>query len=496
MHLPPLLSRAAHIAVCALAICTAGAAIGQQGAVITFGATTLGVNRTGELNFSGLGPAGEQLYGVYRAGVGDAISPGCACEGWGITLGSGGTTFSTFANQSSGSNGFGGGNSFGFTGSTASSSVNMQGLPVAIRHAYGPSLAPDVFQVQVTITNNGVSTLDNLVYRRVMDWDVPPTEFNEYVTHSGVTANLVANGGNVLYASNNGFASSDPLTAPDSLGPVATYQNPSTYISTINTDFNKAGPYDHGSVFDFSFGQLAAGSSRIFNIYYGSAANEASALSKISGLGVNLYSLGQSSVGYSGGGGIEGSGEEGSGGAEAGGMGSSGDNPADHPTFIFAFGGVGGVEPGSSQGVPILPFVAAPGVFSFDNPTTQRWYDPPFATGFTISLVGGTMISITAPSGFSDLQVVVNGVVVDADFDGGETFTFADGVVGSFKITGFLIDTATTPLSSAFPLFMDFTPGVTSMTWVADVSAVPEPATYAMLLGGLGLLGMMRRRKA
>ena len=43
---------------------------------------------------------------------------------------------------------------------------------------------------------------------------------------------------------------------------------------------------------------------------------------------------------------------------------------------------------------------------------------------------------------------------------------------------------------------MDFTPGVTSMTWVADVSAVPEPATYAMLLGGLGLLGMMRRRKA
>ena len=66
----------------------------------------------------------------------------------------------------------------------------MAGIGVSVRQAYGPSLAADVFQNQVTITNNSGARVDNLVYRRVMDWDVPPTQFSEYVSHTGVTANL------------------------------------------------------------------------------------------------------------------------------------------------------------------------------------------------------------------------------------------------------------------------------------------------------------------
>jgi hypothetical protein len=50
------------------------------GAVITYESTSLGVNDTGELNFNGLGPGGVLTHGVFRAGVGDAISPGCFCE--------------------------------------------------------------------------------------------------------------------------------------------------------------------------------------------------------------------------------------------------------------------------------------------------------------------------------------------------------------------------------------------------------------------------------
>lgn len=480
--------------VATAALCAAGAAWAQAGAVITFGATTLGVNNTGELNFQGVGPDGPSpyTYGVYRAGVGDAISPGCLCEGWGVALSSGGNSFSTYANRDFEPGGIGPVNSFGFTTNTATSSVSMAALPVTIRHAYGPSLMADVFQVQVTITNNGASALDNLLYRRAMDWDVPPTEFNEYVTHRGVVAHLVANGGNVLYASNNGFASSDPLTSAGDLGNQFTYTNRNTQISTVNTDFNKAGPNDHGSVFDFSFGQLAAGGSRIFNIYYGTAANEASALAKISGLGVNLYSLGQSSVGYDAGGG-EGtlSSSRVTASVAAPTENAPGDDPALNPTFIFAFGGVGGVEPGSSQEVPILPFVPAPGVFSFDAPTPRRWFDPPFATGFEISVVGGDMFSIMAPTGFSGLTIWIGGVVVDGDFNGGETYTFAAGV-HTFKVTGMSVDLAS---AAPFPLFMDFASTVTSMTWTADISPVPEPSTYLMFAGGLAALSLLRRRR-
>ncbi|GAB1388097.1 hypothetical protein MASR1M6_02780 [Rubrivivax sp.] len=48
----------------------------------------------------------------------------------------------------------------------------------------------------------------DLRYRRVMDWDISPTEFNEYVTIQGVPAALgIANGSNVYRTDNNGFNS-------------------------------------------------------------------------------------------------------------------------------------------------------------------------------------------------------------------------------------------------------------------------------------------------
>ncbi len=331
------LASAISAAIATGALLGAGAA--QAGGIITYGETTLGVNDSGELNFfSETGPGGDTTYGVYRNGIGDAISPGCACEGWGVSVQSGDLSFSAFANQSEGSGGYSGG-SFGIIGNTASSTVFMNGAPVTISHFFGPSLQADTFQVQVQITNTGGTTLQDLVYRRAMDWDVPPSPFSEYVTHGGVVANLVANGGNVLYASNNGFATSDPLVGAGVLG----------YDSTVNTDFIKAGPADHGSVFDFSFGSLAAGETRIFNIFYGTAATEASALSKISALGANVYSLGQP-AGEDPGGGEGGDGEIDGGvptAPSAPGAPVFGDGtPIAPETFFFAFGGVGGVELG------------------------------------------------------------------------------------------------------------------------------------------------------
>jgi hypothetical protein len=485
------ISHAIAVAIATGALLGAGAA--QAGGIITFGETTLGVNDSGELNFySEAGPGGAMIYGVYRNGIGDAISPGCACEGWGVSItGADGFSTSAFANQSSGSSGYSGG-TFGISDNRASSNVTMNGAPVSISHFYGPSLQADTFQAQVQISNNGLTDLENLVYRRAMDWDVPPSPFSEYVTHGGVVANLVANGGNVLYASNNGFANSDPLSDASWID---------VGVDTINTDFVKAGPADHGSVFDFAFGTLKSGETRIFNIFYGTAASEGDALSKISALGANVYSLGQP-AGYSEGG--EGDGGEGEGGGDV--PTAPGDAeissvgvPSAPETFFFAFGGVGGIELGSTQENPILPFQPAPETFVFTAPQPRRWFDPPFVEGFDIALEGGgEFLEVMAPDGFFDLKIIVGDVVVDGDFDGGESYFFAPGVA-AFRIAGIapLLDASSPGFGSAFPLFLDFTnPEGTTMTWTAmTLAPVPEPAEWALMLLAAPLLGWQIRRR-
>lgn len=676
-----------RVALLAAALALAPA-VAQAGAVIQYGNTLLGVNDGGELNFNGFHPAGgSSVYGVYRIGVGDAISPGCPCEGWGVSTSYdfGGSTSLTsgFLNRSAGNGGLTGG-TFGSTSSTAISTIGLSGAPVQITHQFGGSLASDVFQVNVTITNTGTGTANDIVYRRAMDWDVPPTEFSEFVTHSGVAANLESAGGNVRYASNNGFASSNPLSAAGTTGP--------EFIgnASVNQDFVDLGAADHGSVFDFAFGSLAAGESRSFNIFYGSAANESQALAKLNQLGVDLYSLGQSSInvgtgprldettglplftetgsghsvvvvdgaavdpesgfrlftrpgdGFSdsafvnagglaverfnglalasdkvagdvyydpatgevlrrngyfpGGGGSEvatlaigtdgatyvpiltdgagnryyqdpfgdvyqyvfydydgeGEGTDGyyyevylgnvnGGTPEAEALATlvagltplalgpdttlfdlSGYAPADigglepqtvevlaannnAATFIFAFGGVGGVELGTTQDNPILPFVEENPdavVFEFPAPQPRRWYDPPFADGFTYELVGGgEFLEVGAPTGFTGpFEIYVDDVLV-GEIGPGEIHTFGDGVT-KFRlmfVNDDPLDTADPDFATMFPTFLDFEGSPTSlrMSPVLVASAdVPEPAAILLLAGGLLLVGVARRGRA
>lgn len=440
------------------------------GAVITFGSTSLGVNNSAELNFFSEGPNGFDTYGVFREGVGDAISPGCSCEGWGVSTNYNGFTTSGFANQSSGSGGLTGG-TFSSNATSANSTISLAGAPLRINHFYGPSAAADTFQVNVTITNLGTETARDLTYRRVMDWDVPPTTFNEYVTHSGVTSNLVANGGAIKFASNNGFASSDPLSGPSAID-----------SSTINTDFVANGPNDHGSLFDFSFGDLAAGESRLFNIYYGSAPTKVAALSQIATVGANVYSLGQNSD-------------------------TDGVDPGTPATFFFAFGGVGGTEPGLAPETPVMPIVGtdpATGgpIFTFAAPTPRRWFDPPFADGFVYSLEGGaTFTEIGAPPasfGFAGPFTISAGGSILGSIGPGGTFLFGPGVT-TFTLSGIseLLDTAAPGFATAFPAFLDWTGSASLLTitptLVSDV--VPEPSSWAMLIAGFGLTGAALRRR-
>lgn len=444
------------------------------GAVITNGLTSLGVNDQGHLNFRGAGPGGTLTYGVYRHPIGDAISPGCLCEGWGVaTTTAGAARVAGWASVDNGGiRGLAPSGTFGSTANTATSIVALQDAAIEVRHRFGPSLVPDIFQVEVTLTNRSASeTYSDIVYRRAMDWDVPPTTFSERVTHIGVEANLESNGGNVRYASDNGFATSDPRV---SAGLIRT--------GTVNTDFTDDGPADHGSAFDFAFGALAPGERRSFNIFYGSTPDEPSALSRLGTLNADVISLGQQ---------------------------RNATTPDGQPaTFVFAFGGVGGVAPGTTPENPVLPFVPAPGQFVFFNPEPRRWFDPPLFGTFEYELVGdGRFLEVAPPPeafGFGDVELFIPGLGIVAILSPGEVFDFLEAGlldITLFRLTGIspLLDLEDPDLATAFPTFLDFSGDIDELLMRAIVDgtvAVSEPGTLLIFAAGLGLCLVLVRRRS
>ena len=157
---------------------------------------------------------------------------------------------------------------------------------LTVTHDYHPSSKTNyLYETDVTIQNGTGADIaaGDLVYRRVMDWDIYPTPFNEYVTIGGVPGALgIANGTNVAQTDNNGFNSANPLSF-------------SSY-GLHNVNFTDAGPSDHGALFDFEFNALAAGGSLSFTTYYGATPDEATADSVRALVGMNLYSYGQPNV--------------------------------------------------------------------------------------------------------------------------------------------------------------------------------------------------------
>lgn len=254
------------------------------GATIDNGVVQIGVNNGGHLDRPGDG------VGLRPLGGPDALSPGCFCEGWGVAVKSLG--LSGFANQALGTGGI---EVDSFT-NTANSAVSVVKVPtiadpvLTLKHDYHPSASPNLYEVMVTITNNSPDPIDSVVYRRAMDWDIPPTEFDEFVTVQGTgsTTKLIASG-------DNGFMSNDQLAEGVLVGPghEADYEIiPATFLS----DFIDLGPTDHGAVFDLDLGSLAPGASTSFKIYYGVAPKQVTAEAALATIGAELFSLGQSNT--------------------------------------------------------------------------------------------------------------------------------------------------------------------------------------------------------
>ncbi|GAA1056406.1 hypothetical protein GCM10017608_28400 [Agromyces luteolus] len=281
---------------------------------ITNGTILLAVNPTGELNTDDAtgSPAGPGDAGLAYLPTGsDSTSPGCLCEGWGV----GDPASGVWGGANLASEGPGGTNlvleSFEYTGSTAKSVVVVvddSDAPVfRVTHEYVPSTAtPNLYQVNVTIENLSGEAIATVQYRRVMDWDIEPTAFDEFVTIDGGSASAL------FYTSDDGFASPNPLSGPASI--------------LFEGDAVDSGPDDHGALFDFAFGPLGIGGSLSFVIFYGAAATEAEAIAALAAVGAEAYSFGQTSSDPKGG------------------------TPN---TFIFAFGKVGGApifgEPGGPE---------------------------------------------------------------------------------------------------------------------------------------------------
>jgi hypothetical protein len=230
-------------------------------AVISNGTVELGVNPEGHLDGAGVGD-------LFVPTGGDALMPGCLCEGWGLADLT--SNVSGWASVDDGGISNVSVSRFDTTPSTAVSEVTI-GSTFDVTQDYHPSSSSNLYEDVVTVKNISAAPVAPR-YRRVMDWDVPPTEFDEYVTVAGSSPALA-------FSSDDGFASSDPLSGPSSIIATGT--------------FTDSGPTDHGALFDFDLGSLAPNESTSFVIYYGAAASQADALSALNGVGAEVYSIGK-----------------------------------------------------------------------------------------------------------------------------------------------------------------------------------------------------------
>lgn len=286
----------------------AGIGSAHAGAVITNGTVTLGVNDLGALNFGGIGL-------LFNATGNDSTFPGCTCEGWGVAVASTGLT--GFQNTAIGTAGLTL-VSFVSDASSATSVVTIGGM-LRVTHNYAPSsVSANLYEVKVTIENISGADLGagatDLRYRRVMDWDIEPTPFSEFVTLQGHPAT------NLLATSNDGFESADPLSSNT---PITDGACAAGDASIPNTNFTDCGAADHGAAFDFGFPALLAGESRELTIYYGACGTEAACDAARALAAIEVYSYGQCNP-------------------------SSGvcDTRTGEPnTFVFGFAGVGGRPP-------------------------------------------------------------------------------------------------------------------------------------------------------
>lgn len=261
---------------------------------ITNGLIRMGVHAEGHLNVPGYDASsgtGTTTVGLrWMPTNADALAPGCECEGWGIADVDAGVGGWANANWGSGTQDLTLRNA-AFDSASGTSEVGAGvGSPFVVEHDFSVAReTANLFQVDVTITNNTTALGELLgiydygpltpTYRRVMDWDVEPTAFSEYVTVGAKGGQLPAE---VVNATNDGFASPDPREAATDLGARGLFE-----------DF---GPDDHGALFDVRLPEIDPGESVTFTLFYGAGATSAMAKDALRLVDAEAWSLAEPDV--------------------------------------------------------------------------------------------------------------------------------------------------------------------------------------------------------
>jgi hypothetical protein len=194
----------------------------------------------------GIGPDGELFdsstyVGLLNPAGSDYIAPGDPRDSWGVTS-SAGSAFADYAYY--GTSGVFGSTLTPGANSALITSTTAAGLTVSQNFAF---LSPNIVSIQETLTNTSGSDLTGVIFRRDVDYDVSPTEFNENtVGPFGANANVI---GNSFY----GFENPNPASGP--------------FFDQCGAFCNQQG--DLGAGIDFGVGTIAAGGSATFAFFYG-----------------------------------------------------------------------------------------------------------------------------------------------------------------------------------------------------------------------------------
>ena len=163
------------------------------------------------------------------------------------------------------------------------------GEPVLeVTHRYGPAakVPGALFQALVTMTNISGDTLRAVKYNRTMDWDVPPTEFYNYVTIKGAAASAASSSlPKVLHSGDQGFM------RPNVWNPSSLYNSERSEDDSYNID-DRFGPENIGHSATMEFGDLLCGEAHTFMIYYGATENKAKMEAAFAAEDVPFYSMG------------------------------------------------------------------------------------------------------------------------------------------------------------------------------------------------------------